>query len=156
MHCRPYFFAWALIALISCASKSARMEMRAVDGGAGLTLAIPEGYAAEPSIEGLRVYLPTRERSRSPVHIYVSTVMKAPSWQDAMERDVDDREIHYLVTDDEAGGSAGPARKLEAWVASGGRFIVLESLVQPDSGGDPEFRAEWAILPSLRWQSPAK
>ena len=129
------------------------MEMHAVEGE-GLTFAIPAGYMVEPSIDRLRIYLPARERSRSPVHIYVSTATKAPSWQGTEEKDVDDREIHYLLTEDEAGGSGAPARKLRAWVESNGRFVVLESVVQPDSGGDPAFGAEWAILPTLRFRAP--
>jgi hypothetical protein len=64
-----------------------------------------------------------------------------------------DQMVGALVERKEPGGSGGDAVHLLAWVESNGRFIVLDSLVQPDEGGDRDFHAEWAILPSLTWHS---
>ena len=119
-------------------------------------LEIPDAFRTRRRGPQLLVYWPERERTRSPVDLSITVVDKEPSFPgktSAKTKDVGGRSIHYLVTEEE-GGSGGPGVRLRAWVESGGRFIVLHSVAQPDSGGDGDFLAEWAILPTLRWQSP--
>ena len=135
--------------LSNCESKAPAMKMHEVQGPAGLSLAIPEGYALETRAKQLRIYQPERERSRSPVDIKVSVADAPPSWPETRQKQLSGRDIRYVIAEEE-GGSGGNLSRLKAWVASNGRFVLLESTVQPDSGGDAEFRAEWAILPTLR------
>jgi hypothetical protein len=127
--------------------------MRTIDGWEGLSLEIPEDLQATRNEDNLRVFSPKRERSRSPVDITITTSADKPRLPGAKTRRVGGRSIEYEV-DEEEGGSGGPSIRLRAWVESGGRFIVLDSVVQPDSGGDGDFHAEWAILPTLRWAAP--
>jgi hypothetical protein len=132
-----------------CSGKVPDMEMTRVDAGIGLSLSIPKGYATMATGDGVRVYLPARENSRSPVSILISTPSQSPAWKDGKTNRVGERDVHYVIREEE-GGSGGAARRLLAWTAISGRSVVLESVVQPDVGGDGEFRAEWAILAALR------
>ena len=125
--------------------------MRNIDGGAGLSMAIPEDYQATRPGDVLRVFSPQRERTRSPQNIMITTTLAQPDAAGARTKRVQDRSIQYVIRE-EPGGSGGDGLRLRAWVESNGRFIVLDSVVQPDSGGDGDFHAEWAILPTLRWQ----
>jgi hypothetical protein len=127
--------------------------MRAVDGGMGLALEVPGEYETARVGESLRVFSPQRERTRSPPSIMISTSATQPELAGAQVRNIDNRAIHFVVSE-EPGGSGGDGVRLRAWVQSNGRFVVLDSMVQPDSGGDRDFRAEWAILPTLSWQPP--
>jgi hypothetical protein len=127
--------------------------MRTIDGGEGLSLEIPEDFQATRNEDNLRVFSPKRERSRSPVDITITTSADKPRLPGGKTRRVGGRSIEYQV-DEQEGGSGGPSVRLRAWVESGGRFIVLDSVAQPDSGGDGDFHAEWAILPTLRWTAP--
>jgi len=127
--------------------------MRTIDGGAGLSLSIPLEFQATQVEDGLRVFSPKQERSRSPLYILISVTTEKPSWPGTKKKRVAGRSIVYETHEEEA-GSGGTAVRLRAWVESGGRFILLNSMVQPDSGGDDNFHAEWAILPTLRWAPP--
>lgn len=127
--------------------------MRTIDAGSGLSLDIPVDFDTTQMAQGLRVFSPKKERSRSPLFIIITVETKKPSWPGTKTRWVAGRSIVYETHEEEA-GSGGTAVRLRAWVESGGRFIVLDSHVQPDSGGDDDFHAEWAILPSLRWAPP--
>ena len=137
----------------ACRSHGAIFTMRAVDGGDGLTLDIP--YECQVSRLGpeLRVFSPLRERTRSPINITITVQDKTPELKGYRTKDVAERTIHYLVSEEE-GGSGGAAMRLRAWLESSGHYIILDSIVQPDSGGDGDFHAEWAILPTLRWKPP--
>lgn len=139
----------AALLLSSCGNKVPAMEMHEIQGPAGLSLAIPRGYASKSEADTLRVYLPERERSRSPVDITVWLAAAAPEWPRTEQKELAGRDVHYLIVEEE-GGSGGSLLRLKAWVESNGRFVLLQSVVQPESGGDGEFRAEWAILPTLR------
>jgi hypothetical protein len=127
--------------------------MRTIDGGSGLSLDIPVDFDTAQMAQGLRVFSPKKERSRSPLYIMITVETEKPSWPGTKNKRVAGRSIVY-ETHEEEGGSGGTAVRLRAWVESGGRFIVLNSMVQPDSGGDDQFHAEWAILPTLRWVPP--
>jgi hypothetical protein len=139
--------------LSACWRTAPRFNMRAIDGGEGLSLEIPEDFQAIRNDDRLRVFSPKRERSRSPVDITITTSSDKPRLPGAKIRRVGGRSIAYEV-DDQQGGSGGPSVRLRAWVESGDRLIVLDSIAQPDSGGDGQFNAEWAILPTLRWAPP--
>jgi hypothetical protein len=127
--------------------------MRTIDAGAGLSLDIPAEFQATRTGDTLRVFSPQREHSRSPPSIMVSVAVEKPRLPGTKIRRVADRLIEYEIHE-EPGGSGGDGVRLRAWVESSGRFIVLDSVVQPDSGGDGEFHVEWAILPTLRWSPP--
>ena len=127
--------------------------MRTIDGGAGLSLSIPTDFDTAQMAQGLRVFSPRKEHSRSPLWILISVQTEKPSGSSTKTRKVDGQTIEYEVTED-AGGSGGTSVRLRAWVESGGRFIALNSYAQPDSGGDDKFQAEWEILPTLRWSPP--
>jgi hypothetical protein len=138
----------------ACRRHEARFKMRTVDAGNGVTLDVPDGFQVRRTGQAIRVFSPARERTRSPVDIVITTVAEQPDLSSARVERVGERAIHYAVGE-EPGGSGGDVRRLRAWVQAGGdRFIVLDSWVQPDSGGDGDFRVEWAILPTLRWQPP--
>jgi hypothetical protein len=140
---------------MSAASRrTPRLEMRAVDAGGGLTLSVPRGFETAPAGAALRIYDPARERTRSPHQIYVSVVPVAPGVPNPRTKEIAGRTIHYDVVEED-GGSGGPTLRLVVWVESGGRVLLLESLVQPDLGGDRDFHAEWAIAPTLQWRPPA-
>jgi len=126
--------------------------MRRIDTDIGLSLEVPEECQVAKVGSDLRVFSAKRERSRSPMSIVLTLVDKPPQFPEAKANEVAHQMINYVVTD-EPGGSGGEALRLKAWVESNGRFVVLDSVVQPDSGGDAEFSVEWAILPTLRWRA---
>lgn len=134
---------------LACCSKPPPLELHTVEGD-GFTLAIPKGYATKPQLQGLRIYAPERERSRSPVSIVVTLQAQPPRWTNLDEKELEGRTAHYAI-DELEGGSGGVEKRLRAWMLAEGRYFVLESSVQPDSGGDGDFRAEWAILPTARF-----
>ena len=129
--------------------------MRIVDGGMGLSLEIPQDFQTSRMGDALRVFSPQRERTRSPTNIMITTTATQPALAGGRAKRIKERTIHYLVRD-EPGGSGGEAVRLLAWVESNGRFIMFDSVVQPEEGGDRDFRAEWAMLPTAHWQQPSK
>jgi hypothetical protein len=146
--------AVVLAAAGACRRREPRFNMRAVEAGNGVTLDVPDGFQVKRTGDAIRVLSPARERTRSPVDIVITTVSQQPDLSSARVKRVGERTIHYAVGE-EPGGSGGDVRRLRAWVQeAGGRFIVLDSWVQPDSGGDGDFRVEWVILPTLRWRPP--
>lgn len=128
------------------------LSMRRIDTDLGLSLEIPEECEVAKVGSDVRVFSAKRERSRSPMSIVLTLADTPPQFTAPKAKEIAHRTINYVVTD-EPGGSGGEARRLKAWVESNGRFVVLDSVVQPESGGDAAFAVEWAILPTLRWQA---
>ena len=134
----------------ACARKAPVFQLQAIDGGDGLLLQIPRDFRAKRLGDTLRVVSPLYRKSRSPLEILISTTALQPVLPGERTRKVQGRTIHYAI-DHEEGGSGGEGLRLRAWVESDGRYVVLDSYTQPESGGDEDFYAEWAILPTLRW-----
>ncbi|HTU63263.1 MAG TPA: Tsi3 family protein [Polyangiales bacterium] len=149
--CACHFLAALAVELLlaGCSERRPVMAMVPVDAGTPFSLSIPKNHAAVAVKDGVRVYLPARERSRSALSIMVSTASKAPDWQGTRAKRIGMHDVHYAIYEEE-GGSGGTALHLVAWTIAERRYVLLESVVQPDVGGDGEFRAEWAILGALR------
>lgn len=145
-----------LIVLLAVAALACRrtgagttLKMRSVDTDLGLSMELPGDYQTARTGPSLGVFSPQRDHARSPVNIILSLSERQPDLPEARTKQIAGRGIHYRVTT-EPGGSGGEELRLRAWIESRGRFIVLDSSVQPESGGDPDFAVEWAILPTLR------
>lgn len=125
------------------------MEMKPAEEWQGIAVSIPVGYESKREDGALRVFLPAKERSRSPVSIVLTVGALAAMPKEVKTKKSEGRDISYSVQEEE-GGSGGPALRLHAWTEVRARVVSLTSLAQPDSGGDGDFRAEWAILHGLR------
>ncbi len=124
--------------------------MRRADSDLGLSMEIPDDFQIARLGPALRVFAPQRERTRSPTNIVLTLVDRRPEFSQPKTKDLGQQRINYVVVE-EPGGSGGEAVRLKAWVESNGRFVLLDSVVQPESGGDADFLVEWAILSTLRW-----
>jgi len=142
-----------LVLVAACTRKAPPFQLQAIDGGDGLLLQIPRDHRAKRLGDTLQVVSPRSDKSRSPLQVLISTTVIKPELPGQRSRELQGRTIHYTVEHEE-GGSGGEGLRLRAWVESGGRYVVLDSLTQPESGGDGDFQVEWAILPTLRWHPP--
>ncbi|HEY6880229.1 MAG TPA: Tsi3 family protein [Polyangiales bacterium] len=138
-----------MLTLLFHCSRDPTVATKTASGLGGVTFSIPSDYEIDERDGELRVYQPSRERRRSPVAIILTSPRDAPAWRGAETRSLAGRDVHFLLSRED-GGSGGEAVQLKAWTTVDHRIVMVESVVQPDVGGDAEFKAEWAILSTLQ------
>lgn len=118
----------------------------------GLTVKVPEGFAAKQTDDGL-VIEPEGDKNsqvRRPVAVYVSVIKGkgVPEGATLRTKALRGKEVRYLI-DKSEGGSGGETYSLEAYEARPDGYIEYTQTTQSEYG-EPDFATCWSIVESTK------